>query len=331
MTATNNPSSWQQQSWNSLFSYIQQDRIPQALLITGASGLGKYVLAKRFAHALLCPNTHTDGSCCGVCNSCLLIKAGTHPDLIKIKPDDDKKSISINKIRHIVTDTYLKPQFESYRVLIINPADVMTTQAANAFLKCLEEPTERTIFILISNKPNKLPATIISRCQKLSVTLPEKHRLYDWLNGQGIHDNQETRLNLVRGGIFTTQQIINEPLLKQRTDCFADWLAIAKRQNHPALISEKWQKMPETELLNWLISWTSDVIKCACGSNQAQLCNQDMAKNLQELAQQLHLKSLYKLYDHLLSSRRQLATQVNFQMMLEEILVQWQQLNGRAQ
>ncbi|MEQ1739445.1 MAG: DNA polymerase III subunit delta' [Methyloglobulus sp.] len=330
MTATQNILPWQKRSWDLLCSYIKQDRVPQALLMTGTNGLGKHRLAKQFARSLLCTNRQDDGLCCGHCNSCLLIKADTHPDLKHIKPDEEKKTISINQIRQVVTDTYLKPQFEAYRVIIISPADVMTGQAANAFLKCLEEPTERTVFILITDKPNKLPATIISRCQKLSVTLPEKKILHEWLKEQGIHNNQDTLINLVQGSILTTQQLSNNDLLKQRTDCFDDWVAIAKHTNHPAIISEKWQKLPETELLNWLISWVTDLIKYACLINPRQLCNQDMANSLQELAQRLDLKRLYGLYDRLLINRRLLGTQINSQIMIEEILVQWQQLNGRS-
>jgi DNA polymerase-3 subunit delta' len=329
MTVSNPILPWQEQHWDSLYGYVKLGRIPQAVLITGASGLGKEALANRFAYSLLCSNVRDGGSCCGVCASCLLINADTHPDLIKIKPDEDKKTISINQIRQVVSGTYLKPQFEAYRVIIINPADVMTIQAINAFLKCLEEPTERTLFILITDKPNKLPATIISRCQKLTVTMPEKTVLSDWLNGQGIHNNQGTLLNLVHGSLLTAQQAADDTLLKQRTDCFNDWLMIAKQRNHPAIISEKWQKLPEMELVNWLISWVSDVIKCACRINADQLLNQDMVKPLQELAQQLNLRRLFGLYDLLLACRRQLETQANFQIMLEEILVQWQQLNGR--
>jgi len=330
MSLSNSILPWQQKNWDSLYSYIKQGRIPQALLITGTSGLGKHALANRFATSLLCSNPQDNGAYCGVCNSCLLIKADTHPDLILIKPDEEKKSISINQIRQVVTDTYLKPQFDTHRVVIINPADVMTAQAANAFLKCLEEPTERTVFILITDKPNKLSATIISRCQKHSVNFPEKPMLYDWLREQGINDNQETLVNLLKSSILKTQHLTNHDLLKQRTDCFNDWLTIAKHTNHPAIISEKWQKLPETELINWLISWVVDLIKCTCRINREQLCNQDLAKPLQELSQQLDLKGLYKWYDLLINSRQRLGTQINFQIMIEEILVQWQELNGRT-
>jgi DNA polymerase III subunit delta' len=330
MTAINEILPWQQKNWALLCNYIQQNRIPQALLITGASGFGKHGLAKQFSYSLLCSNRQDSGLCCGRCNSCLLIKADTHPDLLHIKPDEEKKSISISQMRQIVTDTYLKPQFESYRAIIISPADVMTSSAANAFLKCLEEPSERTLFILITDKPSKLPVTILSRCQKLSVTIPEQQILYDWLDGQGIQNNKETLSNLMRSALITPQQVADETLLKQRTDCFNDWLAIANHRSHPAIISEKWQKLPETALLNWLISWITDLIKGAYHIDRERLCNQDLAKSLQELAQQLNLKRLYSLYDRTLANRRQLGTQVNSQMMVEEILVQWQQLNGRT-
>lgn len=329
MTISNSILPWQKKNWDLLLGYIKQERIPQALLITGAGGLGKKHLAFQFAYSLICSSPQDNGSNCGNCNGCLLIMAETHPDLFLIKPDEEKKSISINQIRRVVTDTYLKPQFETYRVVIIAPADVMTSSAANAFLKCLEEPTERTLFILISDKPNRLPATIISRCQKLSVTMPEKPILYEWLKEQGIHNNQETLLNLLRDSIFTTQQITNDILLKQRTDCFNDWLSIAKRASHPGIISEKWLKISEIDLINWQVSWTADLIKCVHKINAELISNQDVAKLLQSLSQQLELKGLYRLYDKLLVSRLQLSSQINIQIMIEDILVQWQELNGR--
>jgi DNA polymerase III subunit delta' len=327
---TVNNLSWQEKNWSLLCSYIKQKRIPNGLLITGAKGLGKHRLAEQFATSLLCSNTQDNGFNCGQCNACLLIKAQTHPDFFLIKPDEEKTTISINQIRQLVTIAYLKPQFEAYRVALINPADAMTPSAANAFLKCLEEPTERTIFVLITDKPSKLPATIISRCQKLTLTLPENKLILDWLKEQGIYNNQETLLKLVQGSILTTRQISDQVLLKQRTECFDDWMAIARHGNHPAIISEKWQKIPGTELINWLISWVADLIKCIFGCNLEHLCNQDLAKPLHGLVQQMSLKNLYKLYDLLIDSRQRLGTQINYQIMLEEILVQWQKLNGRT-
>lgn len=172
MTLPNRLLPWQQQNWAHLCSYIAQKRIPQALLITGNKGLGKQQLADQFAVALLCATPQSDGTACGRCSSCLLVNADTHPDLIHIQPDEPGKGITIGQIRSLIIRLALKPQFEAYRVVIINPAEMMNNAAANAFLKCLEEPTERTAIILITEKPAKLPATIVSRCQKLAIATP---------------------------------------------------------------------------------------------------------------------------------------------------------------
>ena len=330
--SANNPvlQPWQQKSWDLLCSYVKQNRIPHTLLISGNKGLGKHSLATQFAKSLLCSDRQANGLSCGHCHSCQLMATATHPDFINLTPDEDKTSIAISQIRRVITDTYLKPQYESYRVLVINPADAMTISSANAFLKCLEEPTERTVFILITDKPNKLPATIISRCQKLPLSLPSQQILYDWLAGQGSQHNQETLLNLVRRGILNTQQVADETLLKQRQDCFNDWLDIAKQRSNPVSVTEKWLKLPEVAVLDWLISWITDLIISASQSSHERLCNQDLAKPLQELAQLLDLSRLFGLYDCILKNKRLLDTQVNYQMMMEEFLVQWQELNRRT-
>ncbi|MGR9012642.1 MAG: DNA polymerase III subunit delta', partial [Gammaproteobacteria bacterium] len=157
MTLANRLLPWQQSNWEHLHSYIAQKRIPQALLISGNKGLGKQQLANQFAVALLCKTPQTNGIACGHCSSCLLVNADTHPDCIQIQPEELGKGIGIGQIRSLITRLTLKPQFETQRVVIVNPADKMNNAAANAFLKCLEEPTERTSIVLITEKPAKLP------------------------------------------------------------------------------------------------------------------------------------------------------------------------------
>ena len=126
---------WLQANWDHLNRYIQQNRIPQALLISGHRGLGKLHLASQFAYSLMCTQPQADGLSCGHCASCLLLEAETHPDFINIRPEEQGKTISIDQIRRLITQLTLKPQFEAYRVVIINPAEQMTRSAANAFLK----------------------------------------------------------------------------------------------------------------------------------------------------------------------------------------------------
>lgn len=319
---------WLQGNWDHLNRYIQQQRIPQALLVTGHQGLGKRHLANQFAYSLLCTDTQVNGLSCGHCDSCLLVAAGTHPDLINIRPEEQGKTISIEQIRSLISKLTLKPQFEAYRVVIINPAEQMTRSAANAFLKCLEEPAERSVLLLITDKPTKLPATIISRCQKLTVPTPDKDVAVNWLKQQMVQDDPEILLSLAQGAPLMALQNSTNGTLTLRNQCFNAWLSVANNQTSPIVIAESWQKLPEFSLiLFWVTSWTIDLIKCIYSLRTQNLYNPDLNSPLKALSQQLELKGLYQLYDLLLLSRQRLDTPINKQLLLEEILIQWSELN----
>jgi DNA polymerase-3 subunit delta' len=318
---------WQQKEWRHLCEYKSQNRIPQALLIAGNKGLGKRRLAEQFAFSLLCPEPDAHGLCCGRCGSCLLIKAGSHPDLFYIEPAEAGKAIGIDSIRTLIADTQLKPQYDTYRVVIIDPADRMNQAAANAFLKCLEEPGERTVILLVTEKPAKLPATIRSRCQKMTLAAPEKETVFIWLKAQNIGDSLETLTAMAQNSPLLAQQYAEAHALPLRNECFKTWLAIAKQQAHPVTVAETWLKLPQPDLLLWLCSWVTDLIKCCYQTKQGNFYNPDLIASLQELSRRLDLKGLYGLYDLLLTSRQWLDTQINKQLMLEEILILWSHLN----
>jgi DNA polymerase-3 subunit delta' len=324
---------WQQQNWEHLRDYSLQNRVPQALLITGNKGLGKRHLANQFAFSLLCAKPQNNGLGCGHCDSCLLLNAETHPDFIQIRPDEPGKAITIGQIRSLVNRLTLKPQFESYRVVIVNPADLMNNAAANAFLKCLEEPTERTVMLLITDKPAHLPATITSRCQKLAVARPDKETASAWLIKQQkvetLQSNVFTLLCLAQGSPLLALDYANDGMLTLRNDCFKAWMDIAKQRRHPAIIAEDWHKLPESPLIFWITSWIIDIIKCCYHLKAGRLYNPDLKESLQDLSQQLELKELYKLYDLALISRQRLNTQINKHTMFEEILIKWFELNLR--
>ena len=318
---------WQHKNWDQLSNYRMQNRVPQALLISGKNGLGKRHLADLFAASLLCTKPEDNGLACGHCDSCLLLNAETHPDFIQVKPEEPGKVITIGQIRSLVTRLTLKPQFESYRVVIVNPADLMNNAAANAFLKCLEEPTERTVILLITDKPARLPATIVSRCQKLAVAKPDKDIAAIWLNQQAAKDEPGLLLNLAQGSPLLALDYANNGTLKLRNDCFKAWMDIAKQRTHPAIIAEDWYKLPESLLIFWITSWIIDLIKCCYQIRADKLYNPDLKDSLQELSQQLELKGLYKFYDLLLMRRQLLETQINKHTMFEEILITWFELN----
>ena len=315
---------WHKSHWQHLVDYVKQERIPQALLINGLAGLGKLQLALHFAQYLVCTDRQDDDFC-GHCASCKLFIAQTHPDFIFLEPEEPGRAIGIDLVRQLITKLALKPQFSGYRVVLIKPAEKMNTNSANAFLKSLEEPPERTVFLLHTEQMQQLPATIISRCQKLLLTAPDVDSVIPWLRQQGLSEQQNLLLNLAQGAPLLALEYAQQKLPEQRQQFFSDWQNIALLNACPVSLADKWHKLPVTPLLGWLISWTEDIIKCHFNAEPAHLINNDLEKDLHALAKRLNLKSLFEFYDLLLKASYRLQTQLNKQLVFEELLITWSQ------
>jgi DNA polymerase-3 subunit delta' len=326
---------WQQLIWQHLLSYIHQQRVPQALLFSGPSGLGKRRLADYYSEALLCHTPITEASphtpiACGECVSCKLLKANTHPDFFAIEPDEPGKAIGIDKIRQLIVKLALKPQYDTYRLVVLHPADNLTIAAANAFLKCLEEPNERTCFILISDQIYKLPATIRSRCQTISFSLPQPHITEDWLQQQGVPPPYQSLTNMAGGSPLIAKEYAEREFMQLRNAYFEIWLQIAQGKTNLLMVAEQWQKSEVIDLatlINWLSSWLIDIIKLAHDVDSKNISNPDFKKSLQALAKRLELKRVYQYYDILLSNKALVTTQLNKQLVTERLLIDWLQLN----
>ncbi|RIZ66322.1 MAG: DNA polymerase III subunit delta' [Methylococcales bacterium] len=320
---------WLESHWQHLIDYSSQNRVPQALLISGHKGFGKLQLAREYTAALLCDNPQQNGLACECCNSCLLFKAQSHPDFIQLQPLEAGKNITIDQIRQLITRLSLKPQFDGYRVVIIEPAELMNNAAANAFLKYLEEPTERTVVILITDKPTRLLATIVSRCQKIAINQPDKAVLNSWLQQHTQQENISLILSLAQGSPLLALQYANENILKLRNECFEAWLNISQQHIHPIIVAENWTKLTEVPLLTWMTTWIIDLIKCRFAIELDNLYNPDKKDYLQALVERIESKGLYELYDLLLIRQKLLDTTVNKQLLYEEILITWSDLNIR--
>lgn len=323
---------WQQGLWQDLRAYMAQQRIPQALLLSGRAGWGKRHLAQVFASALLCRNLSSEQTACGHCQSCKLLQAETHPDYLFIEPDEVGKAIGIDKIRQLIAKLALKPHFDSNRVVLIQPAEAFNIASANAFLKCLEEPTERTCIILLSEQPGLLPATIRSRCQKISCRMPDQSMAVSWLQQQGVDSDQALLLALANGSPLLAKRYAEQQIITRRQDYFGQWLQIAQGKRNLLSVAEQWQKQEGLALsvvLNWLAHWITDIIKLKMDPEVTELRNPDFKKSLQGLAERLELKRLYAYYDKVLVAASQLSTQVNKQLLVEQLLIDWSQLNLR--
>ena len=141
---------------------ILNDRIAHAYLFCGTRGTGKTTTAKVFAKALNCLDLH-DGEPCNKCDMCTKINEGLAIDVTEL---DAASNNGVDKIRDIIDDVKYPPQEGRYKVYIMDEVHMLSTGAVNAFLKTLEEPPKNVIFILATTDPQKLPITILSRCQR---------------------------------------------------------------------------------------------------------------------------------------------------------------------
>lgn len=140
--------------------FLEHQNIPQAFLFCGQEGIGKKRIALEFARHLFCQT----GDGCGICRPCVKLDRGSHPDLILI---ENEGSIGIDDSRMISKEITEQPFESKKRVIIIDNAETMTTQAANALLKTIEEPPPNNHFFIITSSERDIPMTIRSRCARV--------------------------------------------------------------------------------------------------------------------------------------------------------------------
>jgi DNA polymerase III subunit delta' len=154
-------------------------RLPHALLIHEAPGAGGGWLAAWVARMVLCSSPAE--APCGRCGACQRALQGQHPDLALVGPLEASAQIRIEQVRELAAELALTAHQGGYKVAILSPADGMNRFAANALLKTLEEPPRGTLLILVATQPSRLPATILSRCQRVRVPAPEPAEAIAWL------------------------------------------------------------------------------------------------------------------------------------------------------
>jgi DNA polymerase-3 subunit delta' len=201
---------WLQDGWLQLQQL--RARLPHAILFYGAEGIGKTAFVESFAQSLLCEAVQADGHACGACASCGWFSQYNHPDYRRVRPEildgedgaddgeggDEKKSakatktpskeIKIDQIRALADFMNVSTHRSGMRVVVLYPAEALNTAAANSLLKTLEEPPPNTMFLLVSNRLDRLLPTILSRCRKFALALPSAQAGLAWLQQQGVKD-----------------------------------------------------------------------------------------------------------------------------------------------
>ena len=147
-----------------LVAALRSGRVPHAYLFVGPAGTGRGAAARELARILLCREKTQADAACGACLSCRAIEAGRHPDYHEIAVPEGKQLLPIEAVRELQRSASLKPSLAGGHVFVVRDAERMSLDAANCFLKTLEEPPPGCTLVLIASSLRELPETVVSRC-----------------------------------------------------------------------------------------------------------------------------------------------------------------------
>ena len=318
----------------------RRERWPHALLITGAQGTGKRLLALHLARALLCEAPRADGSACETCAGCTWVQRRTHPDLRRLEPvtyDEEGNAtatdtITVEPIRELIDFALLSSHRGGAKVAIIAPADALNAAAANALLKTLEEPPPRTSLILVSSQPARLPATITSRCRRLVVTLPDAAVAASWLAREKVADPELVLAQA--GGAPLRAKLLGDPETQRTRGWLLGELARPERMS-PVAMGARIEAAPKDErrgllgdALYWLSTWTADLAAVASGGRPR--FHPDHRDALVDLSRRVARVPLFRYHRALLRQRALLGHPLAPRLVVEAMLIEYRSLFVRA-
>lgn len=321
---------WQYGIWDSLTRRVHQ---AHAYLLHGPAGSGKRQMTEQFANYLLC-KTPRNSAACGQCSSCRLFQADSHPDMYRLKPEEQGKGILISHVRELVGSIQQTSQQGGRQVVIVEPAEVMTTESANALLKSLEEPNAGTIFILITHHLSFLLPTIKSRCVLQACPLPSISEAAQWL-AQQLPDKTEAQLesllNLAACSPLKALQFAQDDVQGMREAVVEGVKQLLKRQQAPATLVGQWAKYPPELLLQWFAEWCQDMLRYQLTQQVTDLGTADMQPVLGHMAKFVQPQQLLDTQQWILERRNKLLRRAPLRtdLLFESLLVRWLSLVGQ--
>jgi DNA polymerase-3 subunit delta' len=303
------------------------ERLAHAMLLTGSRRIGKAMVAAAVAQGLLCETpaaTRRPGNlACGSCPSCRWFEAGHHPDLRHIGLLSSKEGktaweISIDQIRDLESFVAMTAFRDGARVVLIDPAETLSTPAANALLKMLEEPGERTYFLLVTARADILPATVRSRCRRTPVPVPSPQAQREWLSAAaGVAEAEAARLLAYSGDSPLHARHLADPSnltayrsLLEAIGSLPDTASVAVADRVSGANVEHWYPL--------LQRWVSDLVRVSAGAVPRFF--PDSARRMQQLQQRTSLEGLTLAAIRLQRQAALIRHPLNPRLFLEESL-----------
>ena len=321
---------WLKDRWEHLLDLKAQNRFPHALLVNGPEGIGKACFSLALANYVLCRSPQGN-SACGKCRSCELTASGNHPDLYQLHPDEPGKPIKIDQIRELTEFIYSTAQQGGYRVVIIDPADSMNINAANALLKMLEEPGENTLLMLLSHRLGQMLPTIKSRCQRVDMPPADAVIATKWVATQLEVEPEEAAQLLVIAHNSPLQALAykQDDLLGLRAKVLKGLADILKNRRSSVEVAQQLFKEDLELILGWIYSWMVDIARSSENEADPEVLRHNDARNmLLALARKVNSRKLYAYADLVQEARKELMFRrnPNKQLLMEKLLGEWYSL-----
>ena len=338
---------------------LERGKIPHAYLFTGIPGIGKISMARVLTMALNCHKLN-DGEVCGQCKPCRQIKNGTFTEFIIVRPrksdvsifeGDPKKGkrptliISIDHIRELERVLAFAP-LDKYRVCVVDQAEKMTLEAANAFLKTLEEPPPGNILILKTEDPNYLLPTILSRCQRIAFQPLHVQDSIDWLIENKELDKDKAMLlaKLSAGSLGRAVKMLDGDFLNKREE----WLLMiikffgqskidainemdlkcVKEDKYKSLDLSETGEVGIMDMVGVWEQWYRDLLLMRLGNQENLLINVDYSRKLKSIAGRLKVDNLIDCIEAIEKARQNLTKNINPKTAMGEMVLTLKQLTG---
>jgi len=332
----------QQSAVNIFKQVLESNRLSHAYIFTGPSGVGKFLFARTMAKVLMCENNEegkwfTKG--CSKCRACKLVDKNSHPNLRIIEVEKGKQEINIEAVREIEKELILMPFYRSYRVFIINEAERMSEESANAFLKTLEEPVKNTVIILVTSNLTALLPTILSRCQIIRFYPLQQEQMKEYLiKHMKIDSGQASFLtHLCRGSIGDAVGLHSQNMFSQR-DSLINGLIEKNRSSHlggaggnmPDRIIKyaKYNAQDNEGIRQEIIRqlkiigfFVRDVLWLHYGLVDSKLFNRDKITEVKKYQKSYDCQQVEKLIDKLLESERYLRYNANINLVMDNLFL----------
>ncbi len=293
-----------------LSGILSRQRVASAYLFCGEEGVGKRTAAMSFAKAINCLAPVVAGSseagipfdACDECSSCAKIDAGTHPDFLSVSSED--RQIRIEEIRALEEALSFKPFEGSRKTVIVDDAETMNISAANAFLKTLEEPPEDSVIILVSSKPDLLPATIRSRCSRINfVPLPTDSCIRVL---QGRIGKEEALELIARLSMGQPGRALSSDLTEERSWFLGLFKAMLKADKDGWTSREDMERWFDQSLV-----FFRDLAVLSATADPGRAINRDLADYLAGMGKSLDIKGIIYIHQELSRLKRLLFFNLN--------------------